>query len=127
MVESSGDVNAWRYEPQFKGLFETHKYAQLCHTTEVTEVHGQMFSYGLMQVMGATLRRLNFSEPFAKAFDPTTNLHYGATLLTQLKRQYSDMNDVIAAYNAGKPRKNAEGFYLNQAYVDKVLKLYNEL
>jgi soluble lytic murein transglycosylase-like protein len=80
-------------------------------------------SYGLMQVMphsaggagppGVTGEQL---------LDPVVNIRAGAAFVWDLIGRYGRgaLSDVIAAYNAGRPRRDASGRYLNQRYVDEV-------
>jgi soluble lytic murein transglycosylase-like protein len=79
-------------------------------------------SYGLMQIMLTTAMELGFrfDSPF-ELFDPATNIKYGCLLLKKYYNRYGDWNDAIASYNQGNNRKNSDGSYINQAYVDKVM------
>ena len=83
-------------------------------------------SYGLMQIL------LGPGGPFPTVraddlLDPSTNITLGSTFIMDLLRRYGSPG-AIAAYNAGSPRLNAAGQYVNsrgdtmvQAYVDSVL------
>jgi len=80
-------------------------------------------SYGLMQVMphaagGAGPPGVTGEE----LLDPVTNIRAGADYLWTLIGRYGrgSLADVVAAYNAGRPRRGPDGRYLNQAYVDEV-------
>jgi soluble lytic murein transglycosylase-like protein len=53
-------------------------------------------------------------------------LRYGIRHLLKFYTKYGDWPDALAAYNAGSPRKAADGKYLNQSYVDKVLKFWTQ-
>jgi soluble lytic murein transglycosylase-like protein len=124
-AESSYDPWACRYEPDF--------YVRYVKGTDVktfapcsrdTEARNLATSWGLMQVMGSTARYLGFNAPFLSALcDPMVGLQWGCTLLKRLKaRHLADHGwaGVVAAYNAGSPKKLADGTWKNQAYVDKV-------
>jgi len=83
-------------------------------------------SYGLMQIL------LGPGGPFPSVsaqdlLDPSTNLTLGITHLQSLLTRYGSPG-AIAAYNAGTPRLNSSGQYVNsrgdtmvQGYVDSVL------
>jgi soluble lytic murein transglycosylase-like protein len=125
-TESGGQMYATRYERAYKYIVEPDKYAKNLGITIETETLHQATSWGLMQVMGGTLRDLGFREHIPKICQPNLNLDYGSRLLARLCAKHSQLSDVIASYNAGSPRKSG-GVYENQIYVDKVLKLMNAL
>lgn len=103
-TESNWDVNASR--------FEAHK--------------GDA-SWGLMQLLLSTARGV-LSKPdltTTQLIQPRVNIEAGVKFLSQLWSRFGNMRDAIAAYNAGSPRLNAQGKYVNQDYVDKVTKNYN--
>lgn len=80
-------------------------------------------SYGLMQVMPASAGGAGPpGVSGAELLDPETNIRAGSEYLRALIARYGRgaLSDVIAAYNAGRPRRSADGRYLNQAYVDEV-------
>lgn len=102
-AESNWDVNASR--------FEAHK--------------GDA-SWGLMQLLLATARGV-LGDPnltTTQLINPRVNIEAGTKFLSQLWSRFGNMRDTIAAYNAGSPRLNAQGKYVNQDYVDKVTKNY---
>lgn len=103
--ESNWDVNASR--------FEAHK--------------GDA-SWGLMQLLLATAREV-MKDPnltITQLTQPRVNIEAGTRFLSQLWTRFGNMKDAIAAYNAGSPRINPKtGKYVNQEYVDNVLKNYN--
>jgi soluble lytic murein transglycosylase-like protein len=83
-------------------------------------------SYGLMQIMLTTAMELGFQYDFPfELFDPATNIKYGCLLLKKYYNRYGDWNDAIASYNQGNNRKNSDGSYINQVYVDKVMEFIN--
>lgn len=126
-VESQGDSRAHRFEPKFSYFSDVIEHAKCNGCTVETEQKAQAFSYGLMQIMGATARATGYKGPLADLFDPRTNLDIGCKFLKGLVTKYGNMKDAIAAYNAGAPRKNPDGTYKNQDYVDKVMLHYNLL
>jgi soluble lytic murein transglycosylase-like protein len=102
--ESNWDVNASR--------FEAHKVDA---------------SWGLMQLLLVTARGVlgNKELTTTQLINPRVNIEAGTKFLSQLLDRFGNMRDAIAAYNAGSPRLNAQGKYVNQDYVDKVTKNYN--
>lgn len=104
-AESNWDVNASR--------FEAHK--------------GDA-SWGLMQLLLATARSVlgNNNLTTTQLIQPRNNIEAGTKFLSQLINRFGNMRDAIAAYNAGSPRLGKDGKYVNQDYVDKVTRFYNE-
>jgi hypothetical protein len=115
ICQQESSMNPWalRYEPTYRWLYGD----QLKMTP--TERHAQMCSWGLMQVMGALARELGFQEDMPKLCVPTVNIDYGCKQLRRLYDKYFNWVDVIAAYNAGSPRRIGS-LYVNQSYVDRV-------
>lgn len=103
-AESNWDVNASRFE-----------------------AHKSDASWGLMQVMLATGKEV-LGDPnltITRLTQPRVNIEIGTKFLKQLWTRFGNMRDAIAAYNAGSPRIDKKtGKYVNQAYVDKVMKNY---
>ena len=121
-TESNWCVWACRYEPGWRWFLNPKQWSKRLHQTTKTEWMQQATSYGLCQVMGTVARELGFKSFLAELCDPEINLIYGAKKLKTLCNKYYLMDDVIAAYNAGKPRKKINDKYRNQGYVDKVNK-----
>lgn len=119
-VESRWNPYAVRYEPNYQWLHAPEKHARRHGTSREAEVHFQRFSWGLMQILGATAREIGFSLPMPALCEPMIGVEYGIRYLMTLKRNYRHRDDLIAAYNAGSAKKDASGRYLNQGYVDKV-------
>ena len=89
-----------------------------------TEINLQKTSFGLFQIMGGTARYMGFSGWLTRLLMPTINIKYGTLWFSRLYNKYSNeygISGVIAAYNAGNPRIS-KGRFVNQSYVDKVLK-----
>lgn len=125
--ESRGMTYAARYEPLFRYLEKPEFHAKQQGISKETEEMLQKTSFGLLQIMGGTARFIGYSGALPALFKPDTNLYWGCKYLKRLKGQYPDLKDMISAYNAGSPRKDAKGVYSNQHYVDNVLRFYHEL
>ncbi len=102
-IESSWNPSAYRAEPQINDA-----------------------SYGLMQVLLGTARRVanNANITTAQLLQPALNVMIGAKYLRDLLNEHGSLPEALAAYNAGKPYR-VQGDptkYTNQAYVDKALK-----
>ena len=123
VTESSLNPYALRYEPQYKYLYLLDERSTLSPTERI----GQMCSWGLMQVMGAVAREHGFKGYFPQLCDPVVGLRYGCLHVTKFRAKYGDWHDVIAAYNAGSPRRTDLNVYVNQFYVNKVLTAWNQL
>lgn len=102
-TESSFDVNARRAEPKIKDA-----------------------SIGLMQVLMKTARwmlnRPQLSE--SELVNPVVNIEAGVKYIKYQMGRYSDIKDVIAAYNAGSVKRTKTGDYINPGYVAKVYPRY---
>lgn len=108
-AESNFDPRAYRYEPH------------------VAHLGGPDASYGLMQTLYSTARELGYSGQAEGLFDPATSLEFGTRYLKrQLVRYGGDVEQAVAAYNAGSARRLASGKWSNQAYVDRVLRFFRE-
>ncbi|MBA7495302.1 hypothetical protein ES702_05884 [subsurface metagenome] len=53
-------------------------------------------------------------------FNPSYNIVTINLLILDLKKRYSRITDIIAAYNAGSVKKTKEGRYINNSYVNNV-------
>lgn len=82
---------------------------------------------GLMQLMPGTARDMGVSN----AWDPAQNIEGGVKYLAWLKRQFSNLDYVIAAYNAGHGNVKKYGgippFRETQNYVKSVKNRYQTL
>ena len=82
------------------------------------------FSYGLMQILDRTARALKVKN-LNNLFDPYFNIQTGSTLLRDLFKVWGKPDNVVAAYNAGRPLiVKSTGKFVNQGYVNKVGKWY---
>jgi hypothetical protein len=142
-VESRGRLFAWRAEPPYRYYWDVARNrpfrrptaAELASETAPrdfphfeaissrdTEWWGQAASWGPMQVMGAVAREYGFGSDFPELCS-TLGVFYGCLHLNRLwKRFYADHGwmGVAAAYNAGSPRRLADGRFENQVYLDKL-------
>ena len=125
-IESGWNPNLSRYEPMWKYFYKVDLFASDLKITPATETVDQAKSYGLFQIMGGVARELGFNGYMQTLFQPETNISWGLMHLRNFTLKYNDIRDVIASYNAGSPRKTANGTtYSNQAYVDKVMENYH--
>lgn len=88
----------------------------------------QKICWGLMQIRGSVARSLGFTGWLPELVDPGLNLELGAKYLKQLMERYGErygIEGVIAAYQTEAPRKIGDRF-VNQSYVDAILKLMDE-
>lgn len=122
-VESSGNTWAVRYEPDFYTRYVRNRNFEVFRgCSQATEGVMRACSFGLMQVMGQTVRELGFREAFlTELCDPRVGLFWGCKYLQkQVVRYKGDIKMAVAAYNAGTAFIS-NGMFRNQSYVDKVL------
>lgn len=121
-VESAGDAWAIRYEPQYRWLFDAELWAKRLFLSEDTERMQQRTSWGLMQVMGAVAREHGCRARYlSKLCDPHQGLYYGILHLKWLRDGQGFKDDeIISAYNQGRPYRLDDGSFRNQKYVDRV-------
>lgn len=120
MVESRGDPFAARYEEQWRYFHFTGQHASRLRISELTERRLQMFSWGLMQVMGSVCRELGFLGPLPKVCEPDVGLELGCQKFKICLARWGNEMDAISSYNQGNPHKTGAD-YKNQQYVDHVL------
>ncbi len=102
--ESGWNVNASRYEAHLKDS-----------------------SWGLMQVLLKTGKWIlgDATLTVTQLILPKTNIKAGTAYIKyQLTRYRGNIQDAIAAYNAGSVKRNKDGSYINKRYVDKVYRSY---
>ena len=124
-IESSFNPFKIRYEHKFRFRFRVLEFAKGCGVSPTTESILQSCSWGLMQVMGCVARELGFSGILTELVDVEKNVNLGCAKLSQLDKKYSNLDDIIAAYNAGSPKRKGDQ-YFNQAYVNSVRRRYND-
>lgn len=118
--ESLLDNNAARYEPDYRWLYRPETVKPR-HSSLRTEQALQRTSIGLMQVMGAVYREYGYRGWLPALFaDVEKQLDYGCRHLAAKIKKHGALAG-IAAYNAGTPIRYADGRFVNQSYVDKVL------
>ena len=96
-------------------------------------------SIGLMQVRLSTAKWIGCDIKVEKdLMDEIKNIQCACLYMRSLSKRYSPLEDIAAAYNAGsvkycktgklKPsgKSCVIGKYINQDYVDKVMRRYNE-
>lgn len=123
-TESAGSIYVTRYEPQYRWVVSPADWALKTRVTLDTETVHQKTSWGLCQIMGAIAREFGFAGYHPQLCDPNLNLKYACQLLARLHAKYGPIEDVVASYNAGSPRFDDSGKYVNQSYVDKVMGLF---
>lgn len=122
--ESSGNQWAIRYEKDYQWLYKPQDYSHLLNISLDTEICMQKFSIGYCQLMFAVFRELGFKGSAGECFDAELNFTYGCRHLKRFLDKYGNVEDALSAYNAGSPRKAVTGKYINAAYVDDVLRIY---
>ncbi len=126
-VESMGNRFATKYEPTYRWINRPSMYANTLGISRITEETHQKTSWGLGQLMGGLCRDLGFNRHLPELTDPALNLEYMCRFVRTLSTKYGDEERVIAAYNAGSPRKLPGGLFVNQGHVDKVCSKLHEL
>jgi hypothetical protein len=113
----------------FPGLQLSHDQS---HSPQA-EWEFQRTSWGLFQIMGAVARELGFRGSSFDVNTPSAYIYglngmngviYGLLHFKNYMNKYEKTKGIeaaIASYNAGSPRRRADGRYVNQAYVDKVM------
>jgi soluble lytic murein transglycosylase-like protein len=123
-AESDGNPFAIRYEPGIKAKYiQSPKKHRPMGCSLATEYRLQMFSFGLMQVLGFNIRAMGYGGWLTEYVDPEKGLEVGCNHLAGLLRRWPKVEDAVSAYNQGSPRKDDLGNYENQEYVDRVMAL----
>jgi len=130
--ESSGVASAIRYEPGFKTQYLDGKSWPTFgpNISQATEVMQRATSWGLMQIMGQTAREAGCRNEFISdlVLRPALGIDMGCRHLKKLEARYFSQHGwagVIAAYNAGSPRFDRSGAFVNAAYVYRVRKTWS--
>ncbi len=144
-VESAFDPSAWNPEPKYNYLWDVKRnkpFRRLAADELASkfpprdfpappgvdpdaEYWGQQASWGLGQLMGANARALGYAGKFLPGLvlDPAEGLRLAFEHLSRIRKQFhaaTGWQGVVAAYNAGSPRKLPDGAWANQQYVDKI-------
>lgn len=82
---------------------------------------GKSPSIGLCSVKMIAAKDIDPSISEAELQDPKTNLDIAAAYLRKHYNTYKSWNLALAAYNAGRVKKDAQGNLINEDYVKKVL------
>lgn len=145
MVESAGRESAWRFEAPYRYYWDVRAVKPFREPTAAeragerapadfaalpdissrdTEWAGQACSWGPLQVMGAVTREYGYLGAFPALCSWGVGLEYGLLHLTRLRNRFLDKYTwagVVAAYNAGSPRRIDGGLdWVNQDYVNRV-------
>lgn len=122
MTETNLNTYATRYEESWKYFLNPGTYAFKLKISMDTEKKDQATSWGALQIMGSVARELGYTDYLVKLIDPNLSLDLSGLKIKQLQSKFTEMRNVISAYNMGNPKKTGDGRYYNQIYVDKVLK-----
>lgn len=123
-------ANTVRYEEDYRYISNVMTHARNNHITFKTETVLQRMSWGLMQVMGGTARDLGYEGHLLElATSQALGLEYGVRYLKSRYVKYAPQltgwsETVVAAYNAGSPKKRGDGTWVNEDYVRKCEKNY---
>jgi len=127
-VESTGDVRAYRHEPEF---FEKHLKLDDAWKDKDPKIVSS--SYGLFQIMFTTAWQLGFRGQADDLYNPVINTELGAKLLRQLIDRVRSTNNInlwpldiaLARWHGGsRGNPRTDGILQDQIYVDKVLSVY---
>lgn len=125
--ESGGNRYAMRYEPNWSYLYQPDKFAKDLGISRDSELQAQKFSYGYMQTMGSVARELGFTDSLIRLCEPFNAYEFGCAKLAECFKRFSIMDEAIAAYNAGTPKRMSDGSLSNQQYVNSVKGYYANL
>lgn len=127
-IESGGNVNAIRYEPDYKYLYHPTTISDELGVDFHTELVQQRISWGPMQIMGANVRWLGCKEPYLSVLcSKEIGIFWGCQYLKNIRIRYSKKLDMVAAYNYGHVEKDKDHNYVNQEYVNRFLEAYDSL
>lgn len=126
MQESHGKVLSYRFEPKVSYIYTPSRYAEKLGISFETEINCQHTSWGTMQIMGFLAREIGYDDHLPLLLMPSVGIDWGSKALSKFVGRFPFLEDTIAAYNAGSPRK-IDGKYVNQAYVDSVKNWYKRV
>lgn len=124
--ESNFNPKAMRFERNWQYQTMVAISSQNLKISYDTEMTLQSFSYGLLQQMGSTTREFGFTGMLTDLLDAETGLHWACLKLAKVCGKFKEIENIAAAWNGGHPKKNLSGQFFNQAYVNQVLKNYND-
>lgn len=126
IVDTESAFNTWavRYESGVMRPVAVSVCAKVNRISEDTETQCQRISWGLMQVLGSTLRWIGYRDHLPAICDPKQGIFWGCETFEKLGDPYKFREEKISAYNAGSVKKHDDGSFINQKYVDKVLQFY---
>ncbi len=145
-VESNLSMPALRAEPHYRWMWDVKQHKPFRRPSNLeltsneapddfprptmyfgnadTEWQGQRMSWGPFQMMGAVLRERRYAGPFPSiCCSPELAARFACSHLSNLRDRFYDKHGwtgVVAAYNAGTPRKDSAGVYANAGYLNKV-------
>lgn len=145
MVESSMSMSAMRFEPTYRWFWDCQNNKRFrrvdiseamvgaapddfsvsagCGTLD-TEWMGQRTRWGPFQINGACLRERRYTGPFPiMCSDPDMAARFACAHISTLHERYfarHGWSGVVAAFDAGRPRKNNAGVYRNVEYLKRV-------
>ena len=103
LKESNMDTWAMRFESEWRWWLSPADWAVRVAVTAQTERIAQQCSWGLMQIMGTVARERGFSGDLPQLCDPKIGVAYGCKHVNYLFTRYSDVKQVLSAYNTGRP------------------------
>jgi len=121
-IESDFNPKAARFEKQYTYYCKDEEFSKIQRITLDTERAFQKTSWGPMQIMGGTARWVGYCGWLPDLCNPLVGVIWGLTYFKKVCMLHIYVNDQIACYNAGSVRKNTDGTYTNQDYVNKVIK-----
>lgn len=115
-----------RYEPKFQARY-IDNHPSYCFLPDYTRAL-LATSFGLTQILGVTAVEGGLQVfDLDKLYEPEYNLEYGCRHLAKIFKKYGPkVERVIAAYNAGSPRKGPKGNWVNHKYVTRTMKRYQQ-
>lgn len=120
--ESNLNPAACRYEAHYKWLYKPSEVKPKLSSLATEEIF-QKVSWGISQLMGGVLREYGYTDWLPVILSNINDqILYTCVHLSKLKKRFKNDHDYISAYNAGSPRKDDYGRYINQTYVNNVLK-----
>ncbi len=125
--ESNFNCEVVRYEPDWEYIVQVAENSDRLVITYNTELVLQKCSWGAMQIMGSVTRELGFKGQLSTLVYPTNGVNYGCRKLALLLKKYPNEFDAVSSYNQGSPKKESNGLYKNQLYVNDVMARLNRL